>query len=172
MNKTAALVATIFPGLGHLMRCRNAKGLVLAVCFTMAFCGLLVGTFLYGGRTNTSTFTLLCLVAMLLLWVIAFVDIIKSMYFVDEAAIQEEKNRLYRQALQLGLKGDLKGAKSSLEAVLKLDKYDADALFQLGVVMLRLGETGRGRRLLKSSLEADTEEKWRWEIMRMLSQSP
>ena len=172
MNKTAALVATVFPGLGHLLRYQNAKGLVLAVCFTTAFCGLLVGTYLYGAESNTSAFALLCLVAMLVLWIIAFVDIIKSMYFVDEAAAQEEKARLYRQALQFGLKGDPKGAKNSLEAALKLDRYDADVLFQLGVVMLRLGETARGRRLLKNSLEADTEEKWRWEIMRILSQSP
>jgi len=170
MNKTAALIATIFPGLGHLIRFQNAKGLVLSVCFTMAFCGLLVGTFLYGGQTDTQPFTLLCLVAMLVLWVVGFVDIIKAMYFVDEVALKEEKDRLYRQGLQYSLKNDLKNAKNSMEAVLKLDKFDTDALFQFGLIMLRMGETRRGRRFLKSSLDADIDEKWRWEIMRILSQ--
>jgi len=169
MSKTAALAATAFPGLGHLFRGLNAKGLTLAVCFTMTLCSLLAGTYLYGGQRDMSVFTLLCLGAMVVLWVIAFVDIIKSMYFVDERATEEEKQRLYRQALEFALRGELKGAANSLEAVLKLDRYDRDALFQLGLVQLRLGDTRRGRKLLKESLDADDEDKWIWEVQRLLA---
>jgi len=169
MNKTVALTATIFPGLGHIMRGQNIKGLTLAICFTVALCGLRGGRFLYGGGRETGTFVLLCLVAMLILWVLAFVDIIKSMYFVDEVAIRSEKDRLYRQAMQFSLSGDLRAAAHSFEAMLKLDKYDQDALFQLGTTLMQLGETARGRRLLKGSLDAANDEKWRWEITEKLT---
>ena len=169
MSKTTALIATFFPGLGHILRGQNVKGLTLALCFTIALCGLLAGKFLYADLSNMNSFVLLCLIAMLILWVLAFADIIKSMYFVDEAAIQAEKDRFYRQGMQYALKGDLRAAANAFEMSLKLDKYDEDALFQLGIALIRLGETGRGRKILKSSLEASDEEKWRWEVMRGLT---
>lgn len=81
---------------------------------------------------------------------------------------REEIDRLYREAMELYLRGRWNDARRQFEQILARDETDADALVQLGTIYLRTDQPALARRAFRQCLDLEGGAKWRWEIERAL----
>jgi tetratricopeptide (TPR) repeat protein len=86
----------------------------------------------------------------------------------DPERHRAEIERLYRESLSCYLKGEWRGARLLCEQVLARDETDAEALFHLGLVHVRLNQFELARRAFRQCLESAGGTTWRWEIEREL----
>ena len=158
----------LFPGLGHIVKGENAKGVVLAICWGLSLQGYLYGTFVWREMWET-WFSAVCLVFAAALWIFAIVDIARRLYFVDEDAAARERDRLFSEAMVAYLQGDLNRAEETLHMMLKMDRDDPDGRFHLAMIYKEKGDSDKARRVLRRCRSVDDADKWAWETEQELA---
>ena len=167
-SRCFAVLLSLVPGWGHVYLGREARGLVLFTVFAIGGFGLLNGLLLYIGWGRSfvlaaSGFTALAV------WVWACVDIIRLTSPVRRHAEEEDRLKALREGTVRYLRGDLEDAKRAFGRCLKKDPGDVEALFRLGILCARSGDSRGARTYLRRASKLDLDGKWVWEIQRELA---
>lgn len=160
-----AILASLVPGLGHLVLRRHLQGVVFFAIFAASLNGVLVGT-LWQDDVVAPRIFFTSATAAAVVWLFSVASVVRLALLVDREALARAREVKLREALTHYLRGENEQAVIALEAGrdLDLDGVDADILFHLGALRRRLGEHWRARRLFRRCLAVDVEGKWRWEV--------
>jgi tetratricopeptide (TPR) repeat protein len=102
--------------------------------------------------------------AAALTWSASFAYTVWWVWLCHPDRHRREIDRLYHEAVEAYLQGRWNEARKRLERILTMDDSDADALMQLGTVLVRTQQPGAARRAFRQCLEHDRGSKRRWEV--------
>ena len=77
----------------------------------------------------------------------------------------KNENGFYERGVIHYLRGGLNKAQKEFECLLKINRHDADACYQLGKIYEETGQIKKALKLYKRSLEYDKDKKWEMEII-------
>lgn len=166
-SRLAAIVLSLVPGWGHVYWGREPTGLLIFTLFAAAAFSLVNGLFLYlgGGRTLLVAFSLL-LLGVTLAW--SWISILRWTSPSRIRSIEERRNQAFREGAAAFVRGDNDGAVAAFSRCVEVDPGDVEALFRLGIVTARAGDTRGARSWLRRAQKHDLDDKWAWEIEREL----
>ncbi len=166
-SRPVALVLSLVPGWGHVYWGREAPGLGLFTLFAVAGFALLNGLFIYIGNAR-SLVVALSSVLLLASIVGSWIDILRATNPGRLKALEAERDKALREGTVAYLRGDLKAAIDLFEGCVRRDPGDVEALFRLGAVCSRSGESRAAQVWLRRARKHDLDEKWAWEVEREL----
>lgn len=161
--KILIALASLVPGIGHILAGRCARGLFFFVPFlfflNQAFLGRLFWDDPPAGGVVTA-----CRWCAAIVWGYAQVDIWRILFWKGTASLRKRKQEQLRTALDHAEKEQLDEAIHLLRQVLKLDREDADAYFHMGLLHRRQGKLDRARRYFRKCRVYDLDNKWTWRV--------
>lgn len=171
-TRAVSLALSIVPGWGHIHHGREGLGLAIFTAFAVVGFAWINGRFIYRGEGRE----LLLWIgggAAVAIWLAAFVEL-----WLRSAPARVERDKTARarfllQGMIAYLKGDWAAAEVDFRGALKLEPQDVEALFRLGMTLLRKaeeqgGDVGPALRVLRKARRFDLSDKWTWEIEREL----
>lgn len=159
-------LSALLPGCGHIADGRPGRGLLLFFLFGFAIDGFLYSqaqTILPPERATVSPAVtrILAIAAGLLVWAYCVADsALRALRCRRLAASAASANAPVREALVAYLRNDHAAAIKAIQAALRLNSQDPDALFYLGVFHASSGQSRKARRALYACIRYDDEGKW------------
>ena len=160
MKKLPTLLASlVLPGIGHILRSRIAVGVAFFFGVIVLLNVLAYAAFRAvpapSGRQAAVLVGGLCLV-----WLGCQAHLAYLLYGVDPARHAERKERAFHEGLQHYVRDELTDAIRQFEDVLRIEPFDHDAYFYLGLCLSKAGIYRRAVRCFKKCIEFDDERKW------------
>ncbi len=162
-SRGLALVLSLVPGWGHVYLGREGLGLLTFTVTAFGMFLFLNVALIYDGQHRLALARAIASLTVLF-WVWSVADVWRRSSSGRRRRLEEEKLRLLRQGMIEYLRDEMEASESTFRACLKLDGFDAEALFRLGVVTSRRGKTAEARRFLRRARREDLDAKWSWEI--------
>ena len=164
MKKLPILLASlILPGIGHILLGRIALGVAffLGVVVVMNVYAWEVFRMMAPAREWQGKALLggLCL-----LWGGCQAHVIWLLYIANPARHAARREEAFREGLRHYMRDEFADAISRFEEVLRIERFDFDAWFHMGVCHSRAGNYRRAVRCLKKCVEFDEERKWATEV--------
>ncbi len=164
-----AIPLSVIPGAGHIYLHRYLQGFIFFALFATAANGVLVGAFWQGEAQARLIFTVSAIAAPVI-WLASLAHVLKLTIGTDREALALKREGKLREALVHYLRDEHAETERRLGEARRLDvdRCDADVLFYLGAVRLRLGDDRGARRLFRQCLACDSSAKWEDEVEREL----
>ena len=163
MKRLLTLLASlILPGVGQVLRGRIAVGIAFFVGFVA-----LLDVFAYAAfRTPPAAEWQIATVlgCLCLVWFGCQAHLGYLLYGLDPNRDAERKELAFHEGLRYYLRDELPEAIRQFESVLRMDRFDRDAHFHLGVCLSRGGSYRRAIRCFKKCIEFDDDRKWAGEV--------
>ena len=149
----------VLPGIGHILRSRIAVGVafffgVIVLLNVLAYAAFRAEPATSGRRAAVLVGGL-CLV-----WLGCQAHLAYLLYGVDPAKHAERKERAFHEGLQHYVRDELSDAIHRFKDVLRIEPFDHDAYFYLGLCLSKAGTYRRAVRCFKKCIEFDDERKW------------
>lgn len=158
------------PGWGHVYWGRERLGLAIFTVAALIGFAWVNGAFIYRGAGRGA----LVWGAGSLLVIVSVGAWLEMFWRTRPERLEKEKaerSKLIRDGTAAYLRDEFGTALESFRRILKLFPQDIEALFRLGVISIRSGDVRAGRKWLRQTIKFDLEDKWRWEIERVLKRS-
>jgi tetratricopeptide (TPR) repeat protein len=152
-----------WPGLPQIWSGQEVLGLLLAGLFAVTLNLAIVSRFLWTGLFPPGVPAFFAALAALS-WAAALGYTLWWIWRCHPQRYRVDIDRVYREALELYLRGQWNDARRGFEQVLAYDETDADALMHLGALYVRTEQPALARRTFRQCLELEGGAKWRWEI--------
>lgn len=156
---------SIVPGLGHIYIGRCLKGVFLFMLFALFIDAAYIVPFLFSPETRVVRGTL---VAAAIVWFYTFSDVVRLTYLANTERKLKRKNELFATGVRQFLRGEYEPARDTFHQVLRLNRYDPDAHFYIGMAFKSLGKPYKARKHLKNALSYDDTKKWNFEVLQEL----
>ncbi len=156
-----------WPGLAQIWSGQEVMGFIISGVFTLALNASLLGNLVWtdflspgmsGFLTALATMTWLTTLAYTAWW----------LWRCHPERHRAEIDQLFREALELYLRGCWVEARNRCEMILSRNENDAEALLQLGLIHTRTGQNDLARQNLLHCLELEGGRRWKWEIHQTL----
>jgi len=159
---------SVWPGLPQIWSGQEVLGLILAAVFAVALNLALVTQFIWteAFAAGWSRFFVALAAGS---WLAGLGYTLWWIWLCHPERFRVEIDRLYREATEAYLQGRWNEARRRWERILAMDETDADALMQLGTLLLRTEQPALARRAFRQCLELEGGAKWRWEIGQALA---
>ena len=166
MKKLPTLLASlVLPGIGHILRSRIAVGVafffgVIVLLNILAYAAFRAVPAPSGRRAA------LLVGGLCLVWLGCQAHLAYLLYGVDPAKHTERKERAFHEVLQHYVRDELSRSFRNrrllyrIEDVLRIEPFDHDAYFYLGLCLSKAGIYSRAIRCFKKCVEFDDERKW------------
>lgn len=152
-----------WPGLAQIWTGQEVLGLLLASLFAttlnMAIVARWVWTEAFGPGWADFLFAFAALT-----WSASFAYTVWWVWLCHPDRHRREIDRLFHEAMEEYLQGRWNESRKRIERILAMDDSDADALMQLGTILVRTQQYGPARRAFRQCLEQEGGSKWRWEV--------
>ena len=167
-RRSYALALALIPGWGHVYWGREFLGLVFFTVAALLGFAWINGKVIYHGAGRET----LVWASGIAFFVFAIAVWFELFWRTRPVRVAEEQ-RARLQRLERGtaayLRDEFTVAIDEFRGCLRDQPQDVEALFRLGIVLSRSGDTKLGRRTLRKAARFDLEDKWRWEIERELT---
>ena len=164
MRKLPILIASlILPGIGHVVRGRIAVGVAF-------FLGVVVVTNVYAWAAFRVMPPApewqrdLLVGGLCLLWAGCQAHLLWLLYIANPARHAARREEAFREGLEHYVRNELADAIGRFDEALRIERFDCDAWFHLGVCHSRAGGYRRAVRCFKKCTEFDDERKWGEEV--------
>ena len=161
------VLLSAWPGLAQVWTGQEVMGAIVAVVFALALNLAVLGTWVWTGLLPPPALTFLTALAAMT-WLATLLYTAWWLWRCHPDRHRAEIDRLFREALELYLRGQWVAARDRCEAILTRNENDAEALLQLGLIHVRTGQPDLARQTLRQCLELDGGGRWKWEIQQAL----
>jgi len=164
-QRAVALLLSVVPGWGHVYWGRELLGMGIFTVAALCAFAWFNGVFVYRGAGRGA----LAVSAGVLLAIVVVVQCVELAWRTRPqrvAAEEKERERWMRDGTAAYLRGNLDAALECFRHCLRTRPQDVDALFRLGVVAARAGDTRAATRWLRRTTRYDLDDRWHWEIER------
>ena len=158
-----------WPGLAQIWTGQEVMGLITATVFTLALNLALLGSFVWTEFLPGQVVTFLTALAALT-WLATLAYTAWWLWQCHPERHRAEIDRLFRDALELYLRGRWMDARKQCEAILIRNENDVETMLQLGLIHARTGQADLARQTFRHCLELDGGNRWKWEIQQALRQ--
>ena len=159
---------SLWPGLPQIWSGQEVLGLLMAAMFAASLNLAVVSRYIWTDAFDAGWSGFFASLAVLT-WAAGLAYTLWWVWRCHPERHRADIDRLYREAVAQYLQGRWNESRSLFERVLSMDETDADALMQLGTLLLRTEQPAQARRAFRQCLELEGGAKWRWEIGRALS---
>lgn len=159
---------SLWPGLPQIWSGQEILGLMMAALFAAALNLAVVTRFVWTDALDPGWSGFFAALATLT-WAVGLGYTLWWVWRCHPERHRADIDRVYREATEQYLQGRWNESRRLFERVLAMDETDADALMQLGTLLLRTDQPALARRTFRQCLELEGGAKWRWEIGRALS---
>ena len=154
---------SVWPGLPQIWSGQEVLGLIFAASFAVALNLAIVSRFIWTDSFGAGWAGFFAALAAWI-WIGATGYTVWWIWRCHPERHRADIDRLYREAAESYLQGRWNEARRRLERILMMDETDADALMQLGTLLIRIEQPSAARRAFRQCLELEAGSKWRWEI--------
>lgn len=152
-----------WPGLAQIWTGQEVLGLLLGSLFATTLNMAVVSRWIWIDAFGPGWSDFLFAFAALA-WSASFAYTVWWVWLCHPDRHRREIDRLYHEAMESYLQGRWNDARMRLERILAMDDSDADALMQLGTILVRTRQYAPARKAFRQCLEQDGGGKWRWEV--------
>lgn len=167
-RRLGIMALSFWPGLPQIWTGQELLGLILAAIFAVTLNLALVTQFIWTEALAVGWPGFFASLAAMV-WLVAAGYTSWWLWRCHPERHRGDIDRLFREATEHYLQGRWSEARLRFEQILAMDDTDADALMQLGTLLLRAEQPLLARRAFRQCLELEGGGKWRWEIGQVLS---
>jgi outer membrane protein assembly factor BamD (BamD/ComL family) len=154
-------------GTGHMLKKDYLRGITFFITFICCFFIIFMGINQSGILPFIFAVSGACL--SLFIWIYSLIDLSSNNEMKKKKAkINEELNDIYTQGIAHYLKQDYDKAIEVFQSILKKNKKDTDALFQLAKSYLKQGNKKMAKKIFKKFNSFETYAKWKEEVKLLL----
>jgi hypothetical protein len=161
------IALSAWPGLAQIWTGQEVMGLIVAALFAVALNLAVLGSAVWTELLPPGALTFLTALAAMT-WLTTLAYTVWWLWLCHPHRHRAEIDRLFREALELYLRGRWVEARDRCEAILTRNENDVEALLQLGLIHVRTGQSELARHTLRQCLEIDGGSRWKWEIQQTL----
>jgi len=161
------LLSLVLPGIGQILCGWIAVGLTFFLCEVVLVNAFIIMTFHL--EEEPTSWQLRVLVACFAaIWLGCQAHLAWLLFARDTRKRHEQKELAFREGLRYYVRDELNDAVRQFQRVLRLDRFDCDARFYLGVCCSRAGRYCRAIRHLRKCSELDDDRKWALDVQEEL----
>ncbi len=166
-RRLSIALLSVWPGFAQIWTGQEVLGLILAAMFAVMLNLAILSKFLWT-EAFAPVLPEFFAAAAALTWFAALGYTLWWLWRCHPDRHRQAIDRLFREAAEHYLRGEWNEARRRIESLLTMDETDADALMQLGTLLLRTGQVDQARKTFRQCLELEAGSKWKWEISQVL----
>ena len=163
------VLLSAWPGLAQIWTGQEVMGLITAAVFALALNHSLLGSFVWTEFLPSQLVTFLTAMAAIT-WTTTLAYTAWWLWRCHPERHRAEIDQLFREALELYLRGRWVESRNCCEAILVRNENDVETMLQLGLIHARTGQTDLARQTFRHCLELDGGSRWKWEIQQAIKQ--